>query len=162
MPTFKDSAGNLYGLDDANDAPRFLPTGCIQISETEATAIRTAPPSKLVPARQAARDRVAIGRIAADLAPITVAQGTFPADQDGRAAMLNAVVLSNVLQDAGVPAGVRVTDVDEALVALSRAEVLALFRALAERDVANRVRLRDLRQQIKAATDVTVINAIVW
>lgn len=162
MPTFKDSAGNLYGLDDANDAPKFLPPDCIQISETEATAIRTAPPSKPAPARQAARDRVALSRLAADAAPITVAQGTFPADADGRAALLNAVVLSGVLNDAGVNAGVRVTDVDENLVALSRPEVLALFRALAERDQANRIKLRDLRAQIKAATDVSVINAIVW
>lgn len=162
MPIFKDPSGALFGLDDPADAARFLPPGCVQITDAEADAIRTAPPGKLVPARQAARDRVAAGRAAADAAPITVTQGTFPADTDGRAALLLAVVLARELADAGAATSVRLSDVNEAVITLARAEVVALFRALADRDQANRVRLRDLRQQIKAATDVAVINAIVW
>lgn len=162
MPIFKDPSGALYALDDPADAPRYLPPGCVQITDAEAVSIRTAPPSRPAPARQAARDRVAVGRAAADVAPITVAQGTFPTDADGRDALLLAVVLSRELADAGVPSAVRLTDVDEAVVVLTRAEVVALFRAVAERDQANRVRLRDLRQQIKTATDVAAINAIVW
>lgn len=49
MPNYKDSNNNLHFLDNPEDANKYLPDGCVEITDAEAEAIRQAAITPLNP-----------------------------------------------------------------------------------------------------------------
>lgn len=127
MPYYKDLAGNLHFLDNA-DFSDLLPSGAIQLTDAEAVAMHTPTPEQ-VKTRQwdaikAERDRRKAGGV-------KVGAKWFHSDDGSRIQQMGLVMMG-----ASIPTGMQWKTMDGTFITMTQALAASVFGATAASDQA--------------------------
>lgn len=154
MPNYKSPDNQIHFLD-STEFEHLLPAGSVPISDADLAILR-APTLAQAQANQIATLTASYSSVIQ--LPVAYMSTTFQADTDSQNTLNKVLVALN----GAVPSGFYWVDASNNQVAMTFAQLQGLAAAMMAQGWTAFTRLQTLKAQVKSATTVSAVQAVLW